>query len=106
LQWLTGTPSAEQGGDPFGPGTQIFPWDGATDVMDAAKERMDAAFEFITKMNIPYYCFHDTDVVGDGSVFEIEKRLEKMVEVAKQKQEASGVKLFGERPMFFPIRVT
>jgi len=81
------------GGDPFGPGTQIFPWDGATNAMDAAKERMDAAFEFITKMNIPYYCFHDTDVVGDGSVFEIEKRLEKMVEIAKQKQAASGVKL-------------
>lgn len=81
------------GGDPFGPGTQIFPWDGAKDAMDAAKERMDAAFEFITKMNIPYYCFHDTDVVGDGSVFEIEKRLEKMVEIAKQKQAASGVKL-------------
>jgi xylose isomerase len=81
------------GGDPFGPGTQIFPWDSATDVMDAAKERMDAAFEFITKMNIPYYCFHDTDVVGDGSVFEIEKRLEKMVEYAKQKQAASGVNL-------------
>jgi xylose isomerase len=44
-------------------------------------------------MTIPFYCFHDVDVVGDGSVFEIEKRLEKMVEVAKQKQEASGVKL-------------
>ncbi|HRX13245.1 MAG TPA: xylose isomerase, partial [Draconibacterium sp.] len=81
------------GGDPFGPGTQIFPWDGASDAMDAAKERMDAAFEFITKMNIPFYCFHDTDVVGDGTVFEIEKRLEKMVEIAKQKQAASGVKL-------------
>jgi len=81
------------GGDPFGPGTQIFPWDGASDVMSAAKERMDAAFEFITKMNIPFYCFHDTDVVGDGSVFEIEKRLEKMVEYAKEKQAASGVKL-------------
>ena len=81
------------GGDPFGPGTQIFPWDSATNVMDAAHERMDAAFEFITKMNIPYYCFHDTDVVGDGSVFEIEKRLEKMVEYAKQKQAASGVNL-------------
>ncbi len=81
------------GGDPFGPGTQIFPWDEPTDVMDAAKERMDAAFEFITKMNIPYYCFHDTDVVGDGTVFEIEKRLAKMVEYAKQKQAASGVKL-------------
>jgi len=81
------------GEDPFGPGTQIFPWDGATDDLDAAKERMDAAFEFITKMNIPFYCFHDTDVVGGGSVFEIEKKLEKMVEVAKAKQAASGVKL-------------
>ncbi len=81
------------GGDPFGPGTHIFPWDGASDPLDAAKERMDAAFEFITKMNIPYYCFHDIDVVGDGTVFEIEKRLEKMVGIAKQKQEASGVKL-------------
>ena len=81
------------GGDPFGPGTQIFPWDGASDDLDAAKERMDAAFEFITKMNIPFYCFHDTDVVGDGSVFEIEKKLEKMIDVAKAKQEASGVQL-------------
>ncbi len=81
------------GEDPFGPGTQIFPWDGASDKLDAAKERMDAAFEFITKMGIPYYCFHDVDMVGDGSVFEIEKRLETMVEIARQKQEASGVKL-------------
>ena len=81
------------GGDPFGPGTKNFPWDGASDAMDAAKEKMDAAFEFITKMNIPFYCFHDTDVVGDGSVFEIEKRLAKMVEIAKEKQKASGVKL-------------
>jgi len=81
------------GGDPFGPGTQIFPWIGASDPMDAAKEKMDAAFEFITKMNIPFYCFHDTDVVGDGSVFEIEKRMEKMVDYAKAKQAASGVKL-------------
>ncbi len=81
------------GGDPFGPGTQIFPWIGASDPMDAAREKMDAAFEFITKMNIPHYCFHDTDVVGDGSVFEIEERLAKMVDYAKEKQDASGVKL-------------
>jgi xylose isomerase len=81
------------GGDPFGPGTQIFPWNGANDIMDASKEKMDAAFEFITKMNIPFYCFHDTDVVGDGSVFDIENRLGKMVEYAKAKQDASGVKL-------------
>lgn len=81
------------GGDPFGPGTQIFPWDGAADPMDAAKERMDAAFEFITKMNIPYYCFHDVDLVGGGSVFEIEKRLAQIIDIAKEKQAASGVKL-------------
>ena len=81
------------GGDPFGPGTQIFPWVGAADKMDAAKERMDAAFEFITKIGAPYYCFHDTDVVGDGTVFEIEKRLVKMVDYAKECQEATGVKL-------------
>uniref|UniRef100_UPI003217734F xylose isomerase n=1 Tax=uncultured Draconibacterium sp. TaxID=1573823 RepID=UPI003217734F len=81
------------GGDPFGPGTQIFPWVGANDAMDAAREKMDAAFEFITKMGIPFYCFHDVDVVGEGSVFEIEKRLAKMIEYAKEKQKASGVKL-------------
>jgi xylose isomerase len=81
------------GGDPFGPGTHVFPWDGASDVMDAAKERMDAAFEFITKIGAPFYCFHDTDVVGDGSVFEIEQRLAKMVDVAKERQQATGVQL-------------
>ena len=81
------------GEDPFGPGTQIFPWNGASDKLDAAKARMDAAFEFITKIGIPFYCFHDTDVVGDGSVFEIEKRLAKMIDIAREKQAASGVKL-------------
>lgn len=81
------------GGDPFGPGTHVFPWDGASNVMDANKERMDAAFEFITKIGAPFYCFHDTDVVGDGSVFEIEQRLAKMVEEAKSRQQATGVQL-------------
>lgn len=81
------------GGDPFGPGTKNFPWDHAANTVDTAREKMDAAFEFITKITIPHYCFHDTDLVGDGSVFEIEKRLAQMVEYAKQKQDASGVKL-------------
>ena len=81
------------GGDPFGPGTQIFPWDEPTDAMEANKARMDAAFEFITKIGAPFYCFHDTDVAGDGTVFEIEKRLAQLVEKAKGLQTASGVKL-------------
>ncbi len=81
------------GGDPFGPGTQIFPWDDPAELMDRNKARMDAAFEFITKLGVPCYCFHDTDVVGEGSVFEIEKRLVTMVELAKERQNATGVKL-------------
>lgn len=82
-----------EGGDPFGPGTVEYPWNTAKDPMQVAKDKMDAAFEFITKIGAPFYCFHDTDVVGDGSVFEIEKRLVKMVDYAKEKQAASGVKL-------------
>lgn len=81
------------GGDPFGPGTRKFPWGNQADPISAAKSKMDAAFEFITKLGAPFYCFHDTDVVGEGSVFEIEKRLSTMVDYAKQKQADSGVKL-------------
>jgi xylose isomerase len=61
--------------------------------MDAARAKMDAAFEFITKLSIPFYCFHDTDVVGDGSVFEIEKRLTKILPEFKQRQNDTGVQL-------------
>lgn len=82
-----------EGGDPFGPGTKSFPWNRASAQLDIAKEKLDAAFEFISKIGAPFYCFHDTDVVGDGSVFEIEKRLEQIIPVMKSLQEASGVKL-------------
>ncbi len=82
-----------EGGDPFGPGTKSFPWNGASDPIEAAKNKLDAAFEFITKIGAPFYCFHDTDIVGDGSVFEIEDRLGKIVPVMKDKQDQSGVKL-------------
>jgi xylose isomerase len=82
-----------EGGDPFGPGTKSFPWNGASDPIEAAKNKLDAAFEFITKIGAPFYCFHDTDIVGDGSVFEIEKRIGQIVPLMKEKQEKSGVKL-------------
>lgn len=88
----TGTPSAEPVKTRLDP-AQSSSWDGAPDIMDAARERMDAAFEFITKMTIPFYCFHDVDLVGNGTVFEIENRLIKIVDELKQKQEASEVKL-------------
>ncbi|SFZ92003.1 xylose isomerase [Flaviramulus basaltis] len=83
-----------QGADPFGPGTQNFPWDKPTDAIDAAKEKADAAFEFITKMGFDYYCFHDYDLVREGATFaESEKRLATIVDVLKEKQAATGVKL-------------
>jgi xylose isomerase len=80
------------GSDPFGNATRLYPWkDAAND--DKTKQRLDAAFEFITKIGAGYYCFHDTDIVGDGSVFEIERKLEKILPVMKNMQEQTGVKL-------------
>ncbi len=82
------------GGDPFGPGTRPLPWDTAPDPMTKAQAKMDAAFEFATKMGIPFYCFHDFDLVEEGgSVAESDHRLQTMVEYAKAKQKASGVRL-------------
>ncbi|HVU84551.1 MAG TPA: xylose isomerase, partial [Puia sp.] len=82
------------GNDPFGPGTKRFPWNESTDAVQAAKDKMDAAFEFITKLGAPYYCFHDIDLVDEGSSSaEYEKRLQALVAYAKEKQSASGVKL-------------
>ena len=82
------------GADPFGEATHLFPWSVKADPVERAKDKMDAAFEFITKMNIPFYCFHDVDVVDYGNdVVENERRLQALVEYAKQKQAASGVKL-------------
>jgi xylose isomerase len=82
------------GADPFGPGTKHFAWDAANDANQRAKDKMDAAFEFITKLNVPYYCFHDVDLVDEGpSIKEYESRLQAIVDYAKQKQQASGVKL-------------
>ncbi|TAI48457.1 xylose isomerase [Flagellimonas allohymeniacidonis] len=82
------------GGDPFGPGTKQFPWNASSEPIAAAKEKADAAFEFITKMGFEYYCFHDFDLVDEAdSLAESEKRIQTMVDYLKQKQEASGVKL-------------
>jgi len=82
------------GSDPFGGPTLFFPWNESNDVIQRAKDKMDAAFEFFTKIGMPYYCFHDVDVVDYGDdVAENEKRLQALVEYAKEKQAASGVKL-------------
>src|SRR5579871_887373 len=82
------------GGDPFGPGTKNFEWNQSGDPVQRAKDKMDAAFELITKLGAPYYCFHDIDLIDEGnSIGEYELRLQTIVEYARQKQSASGVRL-------------
>jgi len=82
------------GSDPFGGATHHFPWNGTADPISRAKQKMDAAFECITKLGIPYYCFHDVDVVDyTNDVADNEKRLHAIVEYARQKQEETGVRL-------------
>ncbi|MDI6400541.1 xylose isomerase [Balneolaceae bacterium ANBcel3] len=84
----------DTGNDPFGWGPRNFPWGKSSDPVQAAKEKMDAAFEFITKLGAPYYCFHDVDVVDEGdTIEESERRLQAMVDYAAEKQKESGVKL-------------
>ena len=83
-----------QGSDPFGPGTQSFPWDQSKDPLQAAKDKADAAFEFITKMGFNYFCFHDYDLIAEApTLIESEKRLSNIVDYIKQKQQESDVKL-------------
>lgn len=83
-----------EGGDQFGGGTKEFPWNNASDPISRAKYKMDAAFEFMTKCSIPFYCFHDVDIVEEGpSLAEFEKRLHTMVDHAKCLQKEAGVKL-------------
>lgn len=81
------------GSDQFGDPTRFFPWTGVKDPLDKAKYKLEAAFDFIAKTGAPFYCFHDTDLVGDGSVFETEKRLEKIIPLLKEKQKETGIKL-------------
>jgi xylose isomerase len=83
------------GADPFGPGTKVFPWDEKTDPVAAARDKMDAAFEFITKLGVPYYCFHDVDMVSEAGadLAAYRKRLDTVSDYALEKQKASGVKL-------------
>ena len=82
------------GGDPFGSGTRKMPWNDPKDPIERGKAKMDAAFEFITKLGVPFYCFHDFDLVEEGaSIQESDKRLETIVTYAKKKQKDSGVQL-------------
>ncbi len=90
------------GADPFGEATHLFPWSEKADAVERAKDKADAAFEFITKLGFPYYCFHYVDAVDyTNDINENEKRLQAITAYFKEKQKASGVKLlWGTANMF------
>ncbi|WP_300599034.1 xylose isomerase [Niabella sp.] len=94
------------GSDPFGGPTHFFAWDQCSDALDRARDKMDAAFEFFTKMSLPFYCFHDVDLVDYGNdVAENERRLQAITDYALEKQAASGVQLlWGTANLFSHVR--
>lgn len=83
-----------EGADQFGGGTKSFPWNVSSSPIEAAKDKVDAGFEFMQKMGIEYYCFHDVDLVAEAStVEEYEANLKEIVEYLKHKQSETGIKL-------------
>ena len=83
-----------KGTDPFGAETQNFSWDKSQNPIQAAKDKADAAFEFISKMGFDYFCFHDFDLIQEANSFsESEDRLKLITEYVKEKKINSGIKL-------------
>ncbi|MDI9605993.1 MAG: xylose isomerase [Bacteroidota bacterium] len=83
-----------EGSDPFGSGTKTFPWSTGASVLEIAKHKLDAGFEFMQKMGIEYYCFHDVDLIDPGnSIKEYEANLKAIVSYAKQRMAETGIKL-------------
>jgi xylose isomerase len=97
---------AWDGFDIFGAGTLDRPWHPtfapATDPVVAARLKMEAAFEFFTKLGVPFYCFHDRDIAPEGSTFkESAALLDQMVDAAGEHQQRSGVEvLWGTANLF------
>ncbi len=83
------------GSDIFGVGTFDRPWlTGTGDPMEAARAKQDAAFEFVAKLGVPYFCFHDVDMAPEGATLADSKsNLDEMVDRAAEKMSSTGIKL-------------
>ncbi len=82
------------GGDPFGPGCAVRPWEDGTDSPEMALKRVEVAFEFMEKLGVPYYCFHDRDIAPEGAnLTETNKILDSVVKKLKEAQGRTGIKL-------------
>lgn len=82
------------GVDMFGSGSAIRPWDNLTDPMAIAKARVYAAFEFMEKMQIPFFCFHDVDIAPEGATLkETFANLDEIAQLTKELMDKTGKKL-------------
>lgn len=82
------------GGDPFGPGCAVRPWEDGSDSVDMAIKRVRVAFEFLDKLNVNYFCFHDRDVAPEGkNLKETNDNFDKVVKVIKEEQQRTGINL-------------
>src|SRR5262245_46247525 len=82
------------GSDPFGPGTMSRPWEDGTNSVEMAQKRVRVAFEFMEKLQSPFYCFHDRDVAPEGAnLAETNRNLDAVVKVMKEEQQRTGIKL-------------
>lgn len=93
----------EDGSDPFGAGTMRRPWDDVDDPTERAKARVRAGFEFMEKLNVPYFCFHDRDVAPTGgSLRETNRNLDEIVDLMASLMDETGVDLlWGTAQLFF-----
>ena len=91
-----------EGGDQFGTGTKKFPWNEGPDAMTIAKQKADAGFEVMQKLGIEYFCFHDTDLIGDlGEIADYEARMKEITEYLKGLMAETGIKnLWGTANVF------
>ena len=81
-------------GDQFGGQTRSYEWDKAECPVQRAKDKMDAGFEFMEKLGIEYFCFHDTDLVEEGeTVEEYESRMKAITDYALEKMKGTNIKL-------------
>lgn len=89
--WHTlGQASADQ----FGGQTRSYEWDKAEDVLQRAKDKMDAGFEIMQKLGIEYFCFHDVDLIDEAdTIEEYEARMKAITDYALEKMQATGIKL-------------
>ena len=95
-----------EGADQFGGGTKTFPWNASSDAVERAKAKADAGFEIMEKLGIEYFCFHDVDLVDEGSTIEeYEARMHAIVSYLKEKMAATGIKnLWGTANVFSNAR--